>query len=81
MRSAGSFRIGRWECEGAYTRAAADRQDNEPCLDFAQKGFETDIEADARFARERRQLQEGDVGDGQTVAVLSRIMDGRFCVP
>ena len=66
--------------EGAHTRAAADGQDNEPCLDFLQKGFETDLEADAPFTSKRRQFQEADVGNGQPVAVPARIVDGRSCV-
>jgi len=47
------LRIGRRKFEHAHAGKAADRQDDEPRLDFAQERFDADVEADAPFVRER----------------------------
>jgi len=48
----GIFGISRWKSNGAHARAATDRQDDEPGLNFLEEGFEANVELDAALTRE-----------------------------
>jgi len=50
----GIFGISRWKSNGAHARAAANRQDHKPGLNFLKEGFKADIELDAALTRECR---------------------------
>lgn len=72
------FGISLWKSHGARAGGAAHWQNYKPSVDFVQKGFEADAELDPALTRERCQLQEGDVGNCQTVPTATRIFDGRL---
>src|SRR4030095_4000033 len=70
------FRIRRRKPDNMDACATGNREDDEPCLDFTQKRFEADVEANASFVRENCQLQQTDVGNSQTPRFLARVIDG-----
>jgi hypothetical protein len=57
--------MSRGKSNGAHARAAANRLDDEPGLNFLEEEFEADTEVDAALIRKRRQLHRGDIGDCQ----------------
>ena len=49
-------------------------------LNFLQEGFEADGKTDPGLTDQRRQFEQGDVGDCQAVRTLARVIDCGSCL-